>query len=142
MNGPLCSTSWCMYHCVFSDFVHGPVRSKSWCTGRCVLNLGARAYLCQILVHGPLCPTSRCTSHRVLSIGTRANDWMLAAEQKLLRPLWRFSMSSSGAFLFLVIWYVWLFCAEKIGRIGPLLCGGVVLPTARVQEADCSRFVP
>ena len=39
---------------------------------------------------------------------------MPAAEQILLRPPWLFSMSSSGAFLFLVIWYVWLFCAEKI----------------------------
>ena len=39
---------------------------------------------------------------------------MPAAEQKLLRPPWLFLMSSSGAFLFLVIWYVWLFCAEKI----------------------------
>ena len=39
---------------------------------------------------------------------------MLAAERKLLRHPWRFLMISSGAFLFLVIWYVWLFCAEKI----------------------------
>ena len=42
---------------------------------------------------------------------------MPAAEQILLRPLWLFSMSSSGAFLFLVIWYVWLFCAEKFIRL-------------------------
>ena len=39
---------------------------------------------------------------------------MPAAEQILLRHPWLSSMSSSGAFLFLVIWYVWLFCAEKI----------------------------
>ena len=58
------------------------------------------------------------SSHVLLAVVLGAafglHCWMLAAERKLMRPPWRFLMISSGAFLFLAIWYVWLFCAEKI----------------------------
>ena len=58
--------------------------------------------------------SSRALLALVLGAAFGLHCRMLAAERKLSRPPWRFLMISSGAFLFLAIWYVWLFCAEKI----------------------------